>query len=132
MACENSIASVKEMLTRLNSHSFHPFLLVAPRRMLVGLPQLWWMSQEFFSATIIISPWFSKLLYHLRDKQQACWAEVQRRSLTPIDMINQSINNWASASLIKSFCCWCHVQYINWQLNNTVLEKLCFWTLSTI
>jgi hypothetical protein len=87
MACEKSLASVKEMLTRLNSrlnsHSFHPFLLVAPRRLLVVLPELWWMSQEFFSATIIISPWFSKLLYHLGDKQQACWWPKFRDVVSP-------------------------------------------------
>jgi hypothetical protein len=31
--------------------------------------ELWWTSQEFSSASIIISLWFSMLKYHLGDEQ---------------------------------------------------------------
>jgi hypothetical protein len=34
----------------LNSHSFHPFLVLATRCLLLGLPELWWMSQESSSV----------------------------------------------------------------------------------
>jgi hypothetical protein len=34
--------------------------------------ELWWMNQEFFCVSII-PPWFSMLMYHLGDEQQACW-----------------------------------------------------------
>jgi hypothetical protein len=30
MACKKSLAGVKEILTRLNSHSFRPFLIFLP------------------------------------------------------------------------------------------------------
>jgi hypothetical protein len=35
--------------------------------------ELWWTSQEFSSVDIIIPPWFSMLIYHLGDEQQARW-----------------------------------------------------------
>jgi hypothetical protein len=35
--------------------------------------ELWCMSQEFSPTGIIISPWFSMLIYDLRDEQLAHW-----------------------------------------------------------
>jgi hypothetical protein len=37
--------------------------------LLVELPELWWISQVFPSADIIIPAWFSMLMYHPEDEQ---------------------------------------------------------------
>jgi hypothetical protein len=53
--------------------------------------ELWWTSQEFSPSGIIISPWFSMLIYHLGITISPTVPAVQRHSLTPIGMIGQSI-----------------------------------------
>jgi hypothetical protein len=75
----------QKYFAKLNSHSFRPLLLLATRCLCWKIArELWKTSQEFSSVIIIISSWFSILMYHLGDGPlDPLVTEVQRRSLTP-------------------------------------------------
>jgi hypothetical protein len=53
--------------------------------------ELWWTSQEFSPASIIISPWLSMLIYHLGMNNRPVGVSACDAYSHPIDIINQSM-----------------------------------------
>jgi hypothetical protein len=75
-------AACKKSLASMNTNTSQGKILIPFAHSSCLLPDLSagriareqrWTSQEFSSVYIIIPPWFSMLIYHLGDKQQACW-----------------------------------------------------------
>jgi hypothetical protein len=87
-ACKKSLASMNSNISRLNSHSFHPFFPLATRCFCREDFQRALVDESEVSSVDIIPPWFSVHTYHLGDEQQApvgdCSSEV---SSHPTDMI---------------------------------------------
>jgi hypothetical protein len=69
-ACKKLLAKVNKNTSRLNSHSFAHCSCLLPEGSAGRIARKFWcINQEFSSVYIIIPPWFSMLMYHLRDEQ---------------------------------------------------------------
>jgi hypothetical protein len=79
------------MLARINPHSFHSSYLLPHDSAGRIARELWWTSQVS-PAGIIISPWFSMLMYHLGNEKYARWWPRFREVIGMTDgSINHSI-----------------------------------------
>jgi hypothetical protein len=98
--------------------------------LLVGLPELWWMSLEFYFVNIVIPPWFSMFMYHLGDEQQTRWwlqfrDVVSLPSTFNIDCTLCKYQEYALQSVLLQYgllkqVSSCHVLNVLWELKGMI------------